>query len=103
MKWSNKLTGDYYFSVKTKNESDLLKQIIMDTDRFFMKWAIDAIMKWKGSIYNKNLLHIHGDSDRIFPIKRMENYIKIVGGGHFMIVNRAIEISEIIKKEIKSN
>jgi pimeloyl-ACP methyl ester carboxylesterase len=102
LKWSNKLTGDYYFGVKTHMESELLKQIISDTDRFFMKWAIQEIMEWDGNSINSKIVHIHGDNDRIFPVKRIKNYIRINGGGHFMIVNRADEISEIIKNEIKN-
>ncbi len=102
LKWSNRLTGDYYFGVKTKNESGLLKQIIRDTDCYFMKWAIQEIMNWNGDSINTKIVHIHGDKDRIFPVKRIKDFIRIKGGGHFMIVNKADEISEIIKNEIKN-
>lgn len=100
LKWSNLLTGDYYFGTKTRAESDLLRLIIKDTDRTFMKWAIDEIMKWDNVIANDKLMHIHGDRDRIFPIARIKDPIRVIDGGHFMIVNRAREISEIIEKEI---
>jgi len=102
LKWSNRLTGDYYFGVTNRSESELLKQIIKDTDRFFMKWAIEEIMSWKGNSTNTNIVHIHGDKDRIFPVNRIKNFISIKGGGHFMIVNRAKEISDIIKFELKN-
>lgn len=102
LKFSNRLTGDYYFGIKTKIESTLLKQIISDTDRYFMKWAIQEIMMWNGDSTSTNIVHIHGDNDRIFPVKRINNYTRIIGGGHFMIVNRADEISEIIKNKIKN-
>ncbi len=46
LKWSNLLTADYNFGVQSKTESDLLKQIVIDTDRRFMKWAISEIMHW---------------------------------------------------------
>jgi pimeloyl-ACP methyl ester carboxylesterase len=101
LKWSNKLTGEYYFGVNSAIESELLKQILNDTDSMFLKWAIDAIMKWDGNSTDSNLVHLQGDKDRIFPVTRMKNFIRIVGGGHFMVVNRAEEISEIIKSEIK--
>lgn len=100
LKWSNLLTGDYYFGTKTKAESDLLKMIIQDTDKLFMKWAIEEIMKWDNDSICQNLTHIHGDKDRVFPIKRIKNAIRIKEGGHFMIVNQAKKISEIIDKEI---
>jgi pimeloyl-ACP methyl ester carboxylesterase len=100
MKWSNLLTGDYYFCTKTKAESDLLRAIIKDTDMVFMKWAIDEIMRWDNKSTDHNLTHIHGDNDRIFPIKKIKNAIRINDGGHFMIVNRTKELAEIIEKEI---
>lgn len=102
LKWSNLLTGNYYFGTKTKAESDLLKLIIRDTDRLFMKWAIREIMRWNhDGLPNHDLVHIHGDNDRIFPIKNIVNTIRIKGGGHFMIVNRADEISAIIEQAIR--
>ena len=100
MKWSNLLTGDYYFYTQTKAESALLRAIIEDTDMFFMKWAIEEIIKWDNTSIDHNLTHIHGDKDRIFPIRKIRNAIRINDGGHFMIVNRAKEIAEIIEKEI---
>lgn len=39
-------------------------------------------------------------NDRIFPIGRIKNAIVINGGRHFMIVNRAKEISELLQREI---
>lgn len=100
LKWSNLLTGDYYFGTQSKEESDLLKLIIQDTDRFFMKWAIEEIMKWDNLSAKNNITHIHGDKDRIFPIRRIKKAIRIPNGGHFMIVNRAREITDIIQKAI---
>jgi len=102
LKWTNSLSADYYFSTETKEESKLLKQIITDTDRFFMKWAIDKIMTWKyeSEFLQEKLTHIHGTHDRIFPINNITNAIKIKDGGHFMIVNRAKEISAIIQEKL---
>jgi pimeloyl-ACP methyl ester carboxylesterase len=102
LKWSNSVTGDYYFGTTTIAESKLLKQIIKDTDRSFMKWAIDALMKWNGGSSHHDLIHIHGDKDKIFPAKAISNFIRIADGGHFMIVNKAKEIAAIIEKEIKT-
>ncbi|HEY5746117.1 MAG TPA: alpha/beta hydrolase [Chryseolinea sp.] len=100
LRWSNLLTGDYYFGTQSKLESDLLKQIIKDSDMPFTQWAIAEIMRWKNDRVTDNLIHIHGDKDRIFPIKRIKNTTRVDNGGHFMIVNKAKEISALIEKEI---
>jgi pimeloyl-ACP methyl ester carboxylesterase len=100
LKWSNKLTADYFFSVKTKAESALLQRIIEATDDKFMMWAIDQIMRWKKPQPIAGIIHIHGTRDRIFPIGNINGAIKVESGGHFMIVNHAEEISRIILSEI---
>lgn len=94
--WSNLLTADYYFGIRTKTESALLKCIIRDTDIVFMQWAINAIITWKNDSQHHQLYHIHGTKDKIFPSKNIENYIPIENGGHFMIYNKAKEINHII-------
>lgn len=93
---SNKLTADYYFSTQSKAESKLLHQIIKDTDPKFLVWAIHQIVNWKNKNYPENLIHIHGETDKIFPIRKINNVIKLPKSGHFMIVNRAREIEQII-------
>ena len=97
---SNKLTADYYFSTKSKEESKLLHQIIKDTDPKFLVWAIHQIMNWKNNTYPENLIHIHGANDRIFPIKYIDDAIVLPKSGHFMIVNRVKEIEQLIFEHI---
>lgn len=96
LKWSNSLTADYYFSTATKKDSILLHQIIEDTDNTFMVWAINAIMTWKNEAVQKDIVHIHGTADRIFPHKHITGYIGIKDGGHFMIVDKSRQVSNII-------
>lgn len=100
LKWSNLLTDNYYFSVESPEESKLLKQIIKDTDRHFMKWAIGEIMKWSNPVPFNGMVHIHGCRDRIFPVGNIKNFHPVQNAGHFMIVNRAEEISQILESEI---
>lgn len=96
-KWSNRITANFYFSIQSKQEAQLLSQIINDTDLDFLVWAIHEIINWQTP--NEKtipLLHIHGTNDRIFPIGNLKNYLPIKNGGHFMIVNQSKAISEII-------
>lgn len=83
------------FGIKTERDKKLLQRILDDTDLKFLKWAIIACLRWrpKKSIY---LYHIHGNSDKIIPIKWVKPDYIILGGGHFMIVDKAKEISKII-------
>jgi len=97
LKFLNRFTADYYFSVKSREESRLLQQIINDTDPVFMTWAIDRLMHWHQR-KQLPLLHIHGTSDRIFPSKYIKNAVMIKNGGHLMILDQAEEIVPVIKE-----
>lgn len=99
-KWGNALTANYFFSVGSKEESKLLKAIVHDTNLDFMVWAIDAIMRWKKPELSTPIVHIHGTKDRIFPFKPIKNAHLIDRGGHFMIVNKAKEVSQLILNAI---
>jgi pimeloyl-ACP methyl ester carboxylesterase len=94
-KKANRVTH-WLFGTKTKDEKELLEQIIKDTPPHFAKWAMGNILTWKNEIRPANLLHIHGTADRIFPIKKTKADIRIEGGGHFMVYNKADEISKIL-------
>jgi pimeloyl-ACP methyl ester carboxylesterase len=99
LKWLNQITGNFYFSVENQEQSEMLAQIIADTNRHFIKWAITEIMLWENEKPVGGIIHIHGTNDRIFPVNNIENYISIPGAGHFMIVNRASLISELLIRE----
>lgn len=57
-------------------------------------------MAWKNPTPQTNIIHIHGTADRIFHISPIKNCVKISGGGHFMVVNKSIELSKIIMDNI---
>lgn len=98
---SNKIT-EWLFGIKQKEEKKLLKNILEETDIDFMAWAIDQILSWKNTIVPFNFYHIHGDTDRILPLRFINcNYI-IKNGGHFMTMNKYEEINQILRKVLTS-
>ena len=80
----------YMFSAVDKH---LLDRIVKDT------WALRCILQWDGNDLNVNYLRIHGTSDRLIPLSG--DAIKIRNGGHFMVVDKANEISKIINEFIQ--
>lgn len=89
------------FGVQNEKEKKILRAVLDDIDPIFIKWAIGAMMGWNQKVPEVGLIHIHGDLDKVFPTKNIKNYIKVIGGGHLMLLNRAKEISEIIQSKIK--
>lgn len=89
--------SDTFFGIKAKEHKEMLAEILKDLDGDFLKWAIDKIVCWKNQTIHPNIIHIHGDNDRILPLQFVNPDIVIKGGGHFMTVNKAKEVSEILR------
>ena len=89
--------ASYMFGTTKK---ELLGAILKDSDLKFTKWAIGELLRWKNQSKQKNLIKICGTNDKLLPPKG-ENTILIEKGEHFMIVDRAEEISSIINDRIR--
>lgn len=85
------------------NEKDLLNNILNDTDLDFAKWAVNELLNWKNTQRLERVLQISGTNDKLISPKKDKKTHLIKGGEHFMIVDRAEEISQIINQEIKIN
>ncbi len=95
-----KLIANYFFGAKNKK---LLFEILKDTNLDFAKWAINEFLNWKNMENINNCLKIHGNKDRIIALKKNKRKTFIInGGGHFMIVDKAKEISKIINDRLKN-
>jgi len=84
-----------------KNKS-LLHKILRDTDLAFAKWASQQLATWNNEIEPSNLYKISGSADKLIPPSKTENTILVKDGGHFMIVDKADEVSELINGIIKN-
>ena len=68
-----------------------------------MNWSIRELIEWKQAIPLKNIIHIHGSDDLIFPTKFLKDYIELPKGDHAMILKRADWINNKIPKIIMEN
>jgi pimeloyl-ACP methyl ester carboxylesterase len=96
--WAGYWLAYWFFSLETIDERHLLKAILLDTDARFIKWATHKVVTWKNQTIPDNLYHIHGLSDRIFPVRFVNPDFTVEQGGHFMIMNRAVQISALLEK-----
>lgn len=92
--------SNWMFGTEMDTDKLLLAQILEDTDPVFLSWAIDKIVSWSNQTIPNSLLHIHGTSDRILPYRYVKADFAINKGGHFMVVNKASEVTELIRKLI---
>ena len=94
--WLNWLLGKL-----TPTEWELVELMIKEANIEFNEWAVDQVIHWHNEEVPSNVIHIHGTGDRIFPSFYVKKAIWIKGGSHFMVVNRAKEISRILMRELK--
>ncbi|MCB0508751.1 MAG: alpha/beta hydrolase [Bacteroidetes bacterium] len=67
----------------------------------FLYWCINAIINWKGDEnYRKDIIHIHGTKDEVFPFKKLKNAIPILNGTHQMILNKSNEVNKILVEQL---
>ncbi len=77
-----------------------IEQCVTYTSPAYMKWATHQITNWAPTIECKNLYHIHGTKDQVFPYKQMQNVYTIEDGDHLMVMKRAKEVNSIINSLI---
>ena len=89
---------NWFFSNRTLEDKQMLSNILHDTDPVFLKWAIAKIVNWKNKVLPENVQHLHGTADRILPFRNVKNCIVIKSGTHLMLINKAGEVSQVLKK-----
>lgn len=99
---SNLITR-WYFGVKKQSDKLLLNDILKHTDTQFSKWAIHAIVTWKRKEPPINIIRIHGSNDHLLPVNGFSPKYLLSNAGHFMVLTKAQEISEILISEIEGN
>lgn len=89
----------YFLGDYLKKRAELYKLYLSVRNADYLEWGIYNVLNWKQEKPLKNICHIHGNKDEIFPIKNIKNTIKINDGTHIMILNKAKKISQILEKE----
>jgi pimeloyl-ACP methyl ester carboxylesterase len=85
---------NWLFGLDDPEDRSLFRQVLVETDPCFLKWAMHRVVGWRNRVVPENVVHIHGDRDRVFPAGHRSADIVIPGGGHLMVLNRAAELSQ---------
>ncbi|MBK9330797.1 MAG: hypothetical protein IPM95_16185 [Sphingobacteriales bacterium] len=62
---------------------------------------MDAIVKWKSTEdYRKDIIHIHGTKDEMFPFRNIKNAIPVEGGSHSMLLIQHDMVNKILQEQL---
>lgn len=90
------------FGVKGKEQAQRFKDMLNAAPHHYFSGAVHCIVNWKNTSVPASVVQIHGTADRILPYRRIKCDYTIERGTHYMIVNRAAEISRIVDEELKA-
>lgn len=81
---------------RSKKRLQLYQAFLNVRDQRYLDWAIKNMVCWNRKVPDKEVVHIHGDKDIIFPIKNIMNCVIVEGGTHIMLLNKGKQVSEKI-------
>lgn len=89
---------DRRMGIETMEEKAFVDHYREKADQKYIDWAIDQILNWRNISIPENTFHIHGENDRMFPLRNIQPTHVIKKGTHIMILNRGEEISSCIEQ-----
>ena len=90
----------FVFGPSIKKKIGLYRKYLSVRDEHYLRWCIEKIINWDNEKVPKNLIHIHGSLDLVFPSVYISNAILVKNGTHAMILRRAGWFNENLPKLI---
>ncbi|MEP3838433.1 MAG: alpha/beta hydrolase [Algibacter sp.] len=91
---------NYVFGETIAKRIELYKKYLSVNDNKYLSWAIKEMVCWCQETCHRDIIHIHGDKDSVFPIKNIKNCIVIKNGTHIAIINKYKWFNENLPKLI---
>ncbi len=83
------LLAKYAFGETVTKRLHLYEKYLSIRDKYYIDWSIDQIVNWEQEVHPKNVVHIQGVRDSVFPITNIKGCIPVKNGTHTMIIHRA--------------
>jgi len=90
----------FLLGAQTEDEKQLLASMIKSGNPKLNRWMVNALLNWDNERSPEGIIHIHGTADRVIRPGNVHPTNWVSGGGHFMVYNRAAEISRIISDSL---
>lgn len=92
--------GNKRLGVTNADEEQMVEAYRKSVNAGYLDWAVNQILNWKNDWVPNGVIHIHGDEDKIFPIREIRATHIIKGATHFMVHNRAREVAQCIEEAL---
>ena len=90
----------FSFGTAIQQRLKLYEKYLSMREKVYLDWAIEQMIMWERTEVDAKVVHIHGDTDEVFPIKNIKNCITIKGGTHIMILSKFKWLNENLPKII---
>jgi hypothetical protein len=90
----------FTFGEKVIKRLKLYQMFLTVRDKKYLDWSIEKIILWDRKKADPNVIHIHGDTDEVFPIKYIQDCIVVKGGTHILILTKYKWINNNLPKII---
>jgi pimeloyl-ACP methyl ester carboxylesterase len=74
----------------------LMRQVIRAADDRFIRWALNAVLKWRNSTIPQPFYHIHGSRDEVFPIRLTTPTHIFPKGGHMFLITHPEAVNNFL-------
>ncbi len=89
----------WQMGVEHTDAMELLESFALATTLDRLKIQVAAVLDWEGpSQPLPNLVHIHGDNDRLMPLGSITGALVVKGGSHFMVYQKSAEVERILRE-----
>ena len=83
------LLAKYAFGEPVAKRLHLYEKYLSLRDRYYLDWSVDQIVNWDQTTPPKNLIHIQGEKDSVFPVANIKECLVVRNATHTMIIHRA--------------
>ena len=93
----------FVFGPMVEKRIKLYKKYLTVRNKEYLSWCIKELIEWKQKKPLKNVIHIHGSRDLIFPTVYITDYIELPQGDHAMILKKASWLNKKIPELLNNN
>ncbi len=93
----------YALGVNSKKKLELYQRYLSVNNTQYLKWAIHQMVGWERKVEIEGVIHIHGDKDPVFPIKKIKNCIVVPNGSHIMLLTKYRWLNKNLPKIIEDS